>query len=171
MLLLCEIMIIIRTSANRLRWKWLVKEERFEFKVKLMRGEGKKRAESVSVTKDWCGEREDWWSCWGRVFQVQKRYEETIKDPSVNLIWGRWRVTMSDERTGGRWRVTMSDERVRWLDWTLRRMCRPVTYRYEGFPDWRVTQVIDRTLYWIRCSIVSQWIDWRTGVMWENLGV
>jgi len=30
--------------------------------------------------------------------------------------------------------------------------------------------MIDRTLYWIRCSILSQWRDLRRGVMWHDLG-
>jgi len=30
--------------------------------------------------------------------------------------------------------------------------------------------VIDRTLNLIRCLILSQWKDFRRGVMWQNLG-
>jgi len=37
-----ELKELTEVGANRGRWKWLVKEERFEFRVKLTKREGKK---------------------------------------------------------------------------------------------------------------------------------
>jgi len=69
-----------------------------------------------------------------------------------------WRTLKSDDVRGTSEVVRLDIEKVcsrhegvMWLDWKFRMMC-----RYEGFPDRRVLEVIDRTLYWIRCSILSQ---------------
>jgi len=60
----------------------------------------------------------------------------------------------------------MSEERVERLDWIVSRL-----WRCEGCSDWRTLLAIEPTFYCIRCLILSQWRDLRTGVIWANLGV
>jgi len=40
---------LTEVGSNRFAWKWLLKDERFEFRVKLTRGEGKKRTKVQKI--------------------------------------------------------------------------------------------------------------------------
>jgi len=131
----------------------IVQRENFEFRVKLMRRQGQWRS-GISSSVDWWRRRK-LPQLFCREFQSTGAW--WVKDLSV---------TLKRERTEGRWRVMMLEE---WV-------C-PVRLNIEKAVDirrlfWLKNHVSYRSDFiWMRCSILSQWRDLRTGVMWANFGV
>ena len=73
---------------------------------------------------------------------------------------------MSDRRemTGGRFNVKSLEDRVEPSAWRVRR-----SDRYSGLEVFMILKVIERILYLIRSVILSQWSDFKTGEIWQNL--
>jgi len=61
-------------------------------------------------------------------------------------------------------RVTRDEERVLQGGWTVMRL-----YRYEGCMIVQTLSVNDRSLCSMRSVILSQWREWRTGLLWHDL--